>query len=69
VDPAARQNLTIAGSGGAGAAATGSQKTGAQALVELMRTLATLLAEPVIVENAAARNADITKCCEQMTKI
>jgi hypothetical protein len=37
--------------------------------MEMMNTLATLLAEPVTAENAAARNAEIMKCHEQLTKI
>ena len=68
-NPMAGQNNLLAGSGGAGASASGSQKTGVQALADLMTTLTALLTEPVTIENATAHNTEITKCHEQMAKI
>lgn len=69
VNNRAGQNAAAAASAAAASASAGSQKSGAQALSEMTATLMTLLAEPVTSENADARNAEIAKCREQLTKI
>lgn len=42
---------------------------GSQALVDIAAVLAALLADPVTVENADARKAEIKKCREQLAQV